>query len=34
MQKKTQTGAYGGPDKNHAVIPITTFKALFGRDKL
>src|SRR5215472_17768524 len=34
MQKKTQTSSYGNPDKNHAVIPITTFKALFGRDKL
>ncbi len=34
MQKKTQTNAYGGQDKNHAVIPITTFKALFGRDRL
>ena len=34
MQKKTQTSAYGGQDKDHAVIPITTFKALFGRDKL
>ena len=34
MQKKTQMGAYGGPDKDHAVIPITTFKAQFGRDRL
>ena len=34
MQKKTQTSAYGGQDKDHAVIPITTFKALFGRDRL
>ncbi len=34
MQKKTQTSAYGGQDKNHAVIPITTFKAVFGRDRL
>ena len=34
MQKKTQTSAYGGQDRNHAVIPITTFKALFGRDRL
>ncbi len=34
MQKKTQTSAYGGQDKDHAVIPITTFKAIFGRDKL
>ena len=34
MQKKTQTSAYGGQDKDHAVIPITTFKAVFGRDRL
>jgi putative ABC transport system permease protein len=34
MQKKTQMGVYGGPDKNHAVIPITTFKAQYGRDRL
>jgi putative ABC transport system permease protein len=34
MQTKTQTSAYGGQDKSHAVIPITTFRALFGRDKL
>jgi len=24
-------GTYGGPDKNHAVIPITTFQAQIGR---
>jgi putative ABC transport system permease protein len=34
MQHKTQMGVYGGPDENHTVIPATTFKALFGRDKL
>lgn len=34
MQKKTQMGSYGGPDKTHAVIPITTFKAQFGRDRV
>ncbi|HUP60611.1 MAG TPA: ABC transporter permease [Thermoanaerobaculia bacterium] len=34
MQKKTQMGVYGGPDKNHAVIPYTTFKAQFGRDRV
>ena len=34
MQKKTQSSAYGGQDKDHAVIPITTFKAIFGRDRL
>lgn len=34
MVKKTQMGMYGGPDAKHAVIPISTFKALFGRDRL
>ncbi len=34
MQKKTQMGMYGGSDARHAVIPITTFKAQFGRDRL
>ncbi|MDQ6802284.1 MAG: ABC transporter permease [Acidobacteriota bacterium] len=34
MQKKTQMGMYGGPDSNHAVIPITTFRAQFGRERL
>ena len=34
MQKKTQMGVYGGPDGNHAVIPISTFKAQYGRDRL
>jgi len=34
MQHKTQMGVYGGPDQNHAVIPYSTFKALFGRDRL
>ncbi len=34
MQKKTQMGAYGGPDATHAVIPITTFKAQFGNDRV
>jgi putative ABC transport system permease protein len=34
MQKKTQMGMYGGPDANHGVIPITTFKAQFGREQL
>ena len=34
MQKKIQMGAYGGPDKAHAVIPISTFKAQFGRDRV
>jgi putative ABC transport system permease protein len=34
MQKKTQMGMYFGPDANHAVIPISTFKAQFGRERL
>jgi putative ABC transport system permease protein len=34
MVHKRQMGVYGGPDENHAVIPSTTFKALFGRDRL
>lgn len=34
MQYKRQSSTYGGPDADHAVIPITTFKAIFGRDRL
>jgi putative ABC transport system permease protein len=34
MQHKTQMGTYGGPDATHAVIPITTAKAQFGRERL
>jgi len=34
MVHKRQMGVYGGPDTNHAVIPASTFKALFGRDRL
>jgi len=34
MQKKTQSSSYGSQDKGHAVIPITTYRALMGRDKL
>jgi putative ABC transport system permease protein len=34
MQYKRQMGMYGGPDSNHAIIPITTFRAQFGRDGL
>ncbi len=34
MQKKTQMGMYGGPDENHAVIPISTFRSQFGRERL
>jgi len=31
MQDKIQMGTYGGPDANNAVIPLSTFRALFGR---
>ncbi len=34
MQHKLQMGTYGGPDESHAVIPITTFAAQFGRQRL
>ncbi|MGN6183560.1 MAG: ABC transporter permease [Thermoanaerobaculia bacterium] len=34
MQHKTQMGAYGGPDAQHGTIPINTFRAQFGRDRL
>src|SRR5512140_2144983 len=34
MQHKVQMGAYGGMDQDHGVIPISTFKAQFGRDRL
>jgi len=34
MIHKRQMGVYGGPDERHAVMPATTFKALFGRDRL
>jgi|CXWL01.1.fsa_nt_gi putative ABC transport system permease protein len=34
MQKKIQMGTYGGPDANNAVIPLSTFRALFGRTHL
>ncbi|HUP63720.1 MAG TPA: ABC transporter permease [Thermoanaerobaculia bacterium] len=34
MQYKRQMGSYGGPDGDHAVIPISTFKAQFGRERL
>jgi putative ABC transport system permease protein len=34
LNKKLQMGNYGGPDSMHAVIPITTFAAIFGRERL
>ncbi len=34
LAKRLQMGTYGGPDKNHAVIPITTFQAQIVRKYL
>ena len=34
LEKRMQMGTYGGPDKNHAVIPLTTFQAQIGRKYL
>ena len=34
MQHKTQMGTYGGPDAQHITVPITTFRAQFGRERL
>jgi putative ABC transport system permease protein len=34
MQHKTQMGSYQGPDAQHGCIPISTARALFGRDRL
>jgi putative ABC transport system permease protein len=34
LQHKMQMGTYKGPDTNGAVIPITTFAAQFGRQRL
>ena len=34
MQHKMQNSSYGTQDKNHAVIPIRTFEAQYGRDQL
>jgi putative ABC transport system permease protein len=34
MQGKRQSSTYGGPDAQHAVIPASTFRALFGKDRL
>ncbi len=31
LKKKIQMGMYGGPDSNVAVIPLSTFRSLFGR---
>lgn len=34
MRHKMQMGTYGGPDASNSVIPATTFRAQFGRDRL
>lgn len=34
MIDKLQNSTYGGPDAGHGVIPISTFKAQYGRDLL
>jgi putative ABC transport system permease protein len=34
MQRKRQSSTYGGPDANHATIPQSTYKALFGDDRI
>ena len=34
MTEKLQSSTYGGMDKDHAVIPIRTFWAQYGRDRL
>ncbi|MBP7148200.1 MAG: ABC transporter permease [Acidobacteria bacterium] len=34
MKKKLQMGTYGGPDATNVVIPITTYKAQFGTERL
>jgi len=34
LTEKLQMGNYGGPDSMHAVIPITTFAVVFGRQDL
>lgn len=34
MQRKLQMGTYQGPDESHAVIPLTTFRAQYGRERL
>jgi putative ABC transport system permease protein len=31
MQDKIQMGTYGGPDENNVLMPLSTFRAVFGR---
>ena len=34
MKKKVQMGTYSGPDDNNVIIPLSTFRALYGRRTL
>lgn len=34
LEHRMQMGTYGGPDDNHAVVPISTFRAQFGHEIL
>ena len=34
MQRKMQNSSYGGMDEDHAVLPLRTFWAQYGRDRL
>jgi len=34
MEPKLQMGTYQGPDTDHGVIPVSTFEAQYGRDRL
>ena len=34
MQKKMQMGMYGGPDENVGVMPASTYKGIFSRNRL
>ena len=34
LERKLQMGTYGGPDASQAVIPLATFQAQFGGDRL
>lgn len=34
LAERLQMGAYGGPDEDHAVIPLSTFRTQFGREEL
>jgi len=31
MQDKIQMGTYGGPDANNVIVPLSTFRSIFGR---